>query len=300
MAVKKKAVAKKAAPKKTTAKKVAKKSVAKKTTAKKTTAKKVAKKSAPKKVAKKATAKKAVAKKAVAKKAVAKKATVKKAAAKKTVKKSPARKSSASSVVIPPVPTGASRDRVNVSTTPVAPVKSPATATKPSAAPRQGSSKSVLVAVLLGVAILTAIVASQQSSNDSTKTDTPAATATESASPEATATESASPAASTDTTNAATTGEAPTRFIGNWKDASTKEVLVLSWKAPAGDVTGYKVEIAPNGGAWKEVSQIPSSELKFELTKTSDSQYTSFRVSAIYSDGSLGVAKAFGFAGQYE
>jgi Tfp pilus assembly protein PilV len=294
VAVKKKAVAKKAAPKKTTAKKVAKKSVAKKTTAKKsaakkTTAKKVAKKSAPKKVAKKA----------VAKKAVAKKSTVKQAAAKKTVKKSPARKSAPASVVIPPVPTGASRDRVNVSTTPATP-KPPTPAAKPAAAPRQGSSKSVLIAVLLGVAILTAIVASQQSKNDSTKPASPAATASESASPAATATESASPAASTDTTNAATTGEAPSRFIGNWKDSSTKDVLVLSWKAPAGDVNGYKVEIAPNGGGWKEVSQIPATQLSFDVKKTSDSQYTSFRVSAIYADGSLGVAKAFGFAGQFE
>ena len=180
-------------------------------------------------------------------------------------------------------------------------MKSPAAPAKPTATPRQGSSKGVLIAVLLGVAILTAIVASQQSSNKSTtSTPTPAASASASASASPVASASASPAASTDTSNAATTGEAPSRFIGNWKDASTKSVLVLSWKAPMGDVKGYKVEIAPNGGAWKEISQIPSTQLSFELSKTSDSQYTSFRVSAIYADGSLGVAKAFGFAGQYE
>jgi Tfp pilus assembly protein PilV len=285
-----KKVAKKVAPKKTTAKKVAKKAAPKKTTAKK-----VAKKS----VAKKAVAKKAAPKKSTAKKSTAKKSTVKKTTAKKVAKKSPARKSAAAAVVIPPVPSGVSRDRVNVSTTPVAAVKSPATPAKPSAAPRQGSSKGVLVAVLLGVAILTGIVASQQSSDKTTTAkETPAAT--ESASPAATATESASPAASTDTTNAATTGEAPSRFIGNWKDAATKDVLVLSWKAPAGDVTGYKVEIAPNGANWKEVSQIPATQLSFELKKSSDAQYTSFRVSAIYADGTLGVAKAFGFSGQFE
>ena len=143
-------------------------------------------------------------------------------------------------------------------------------------------------------------MASQQSSNTSTSTDKPAATESASATPEATATESASPAASTDTTNAATTGEAPSRFIGNWKEGSSKSVLVLTWRAPAGDVTGYKVEIAPNGGAWKEISQVPATQLSFELTKTDASSYTSFRVSAIYADGSLGVAKAFGFAGQFE
>jgi hypothetical protein len=128
----------------------------------------------------------------------------------------------------------------------------------------------------------------------------PTPAATESAAPEATPTESASTEATTETSEAVASGEAPSRFIGNWKDASTKDVLVLSWRAPAGDVTGYKVEIAPNGGAWQEVSEIPATQLSFELTKTSDSKYTSFRVSAIYSDGAVGVATAFGFAGLYE
>ena len=141
-----------------------------------------------------------------------------------------------------------------------------------------------------------AIVASQQSKTDSDVADTPAVT--ETASPEASS--SASPEATEEASAAATTGEAPSRFIGNWKDASTKEVLVLSWRAPAGDVTGYKVEIAPNGGAWQEVSEIPATQLSFELTKTTDSKYTSFRVSAVYSDGSVGVATPFGFAGLYE
>ncbi len=229
--------------------------------------------------------------KKVAKKATAKKAVVRKATAKKPVaKKAPARKV-ATPAVVPAAVSTPSRDRVNVSTSP-APVKA-ATPAKPSAAPRQGSSKSVLVAVLVGVAILVAIVASQQSKTDSDVAETPAVT--ETASPEASATPEA-----TEEAAAATTGEAPSRFIGNWKDASTKEVLVLTWRAPAGDVTGYKVEIAPNGGAWQEVSEIPATQLSFELTKTTDSKYTSFRVSAIYSDGSVGVATPFGFAGLYE
>jgi hypothetical protein len=295
VAVKK--TAKKAAPKKVAKKSVTKKAVAKKSTAKKAAPKKVAKKAVAKKTTAKKVAKKSAAKKTAVKK-VAKKATAKKTTAKKVAKKAPARKVAASSVVVPPVPTTGSRDRVNVSTTPVAPVKPAVTPAKPSAAPRQGSSKSVLVAVLLGVAILVGIVASQQSKTSTKANEDPTPAASASATPAAS--ESASPAASTDTTNAATTGEAPSRFIGNWKDASTKAVLVLSWKAPAGDVKGYKVEIAPNGGAWKEISQVPATQLSFDLNKTSDSAYTSFRVSAIYADGSLGVAKAFGFAGQYE
>ncbi len=309
MAVKKKSAAKKPAAKKvakkTTAKKPAAKKVAKKAAPKKSTAKKVAKKAVAKKaVAKKATTKK-VAKKAVAKKATTKKAAPKKSAAKKVAKKAPARKSAASSVVIPPVPTGSSRDRVNVSTTPVAPAKAPAAPAKPSATPRQGSSKGVLLAVLLGVAILTAIVASQQSSSPKNEA-TPSASPTAEASPTATATEEASPTveATTEATAEATdgavlTGGAPTRFIGNWKDAD-KTVLVISWRSPGEDVAGYKVELRSNRGEWKEHSQLPADQLKLDLTKTSTDGETSFRVSAIYNDGSIAIANAFGFAGQFE
>ena len=54
-----------------------------------------------------------------------------------------------------------------------------------------------------------------------------------------------------------------------------------------------------NGGAWKESSQLPATQLSVEFTKGDSAGYTSFRVSAIYSDGSIGQAKAFGFAGQF-
>lgn len=301
MAVKKKSTAKKVA-KKAPAKKVAKKAPAKKSVAKKAVAKKaVAKKKsvAKKTVAKKATAKKkSVAKKAVAKKATAKKVAKKSPAKKATAKKSAAKRPATSTIVVPPVPTGSSRDRANISTTPVAAPK--AAAPKAIATPRQGSSKGVLVAVLLGIAILAAIVLSGQSKDSDDVTPTPAATAeaTESASPEATAeaTEEASPEA----TEAAASGEAPTRFIGNWADGDTKMVLRLTWRAPAGDVTAYKIETSFNGGAWSELAELPATELSQEVMKSSDEMYTSFRVSAIYSDGSVGTAKAFGFKGTFE
>jgi hypothetical protein len=98
---------------------------------------------------------------------------------------------------------------------------------------------------------------------------------------------------------AATTGEAPTRFIGNWKDSSNS-VMVITWKAPAGDVTGYKVETRTNPGDWKVVSEVSATTSSAEFAKTSTDGSTSFRVSAVYSDGSLGVATPFGFAGQFE
>jgi hypothetical protein len=111
--------------------------------------------------------------------------------------------------------------------------------------------------------------------------------------------ESTEPEAMESAEPAATTGEAPTRFIGNWKDSSNS-VMVITWKAPAGDVTGYKVETRTNPGDWKVVSEVSATTSSAEFAKTSTDGSTSFRVSAVYSDGSLGVATPFGFAGQFE
>ena len=273
-----------AVKKKSAVKKAVKKSPAKKTAAKK---KSLAKKSAVKKsVAKKTTAKK----KAVAKKAVAKKTTTKKAAAKKSaVKKATASKASAP---------------VNVSTTPAPAAAKPAVkaaAPKPSAAPRQGSSGKTLFAVLVAVVLLAAIVISN-SGKDSDEAPASEPAVTESAAPAATeeateeTTESAAPAT---IDPAAATGEAPSRFIGNWKDSS-KSVMVITWKAPAGDVTGYTVETRANMGDWNVVSEVSATTYVAEFAKTSADGSTSFRVSAVYADGSYGVAPAFGFAGQFE
>ena len=284
MAVKKKAAAKKVAKKKVTKKAPAKKAVAKKSPAKK--------KSAAKKVAKKAPAKKKAAAKKVAKKVAKKAPAKKKTAAKKTAKKS----SSASKIVIPPVPLGGAKSstRVNVSTTP-APVKPAApkqsAAQKPSAAPKQGTSPRVLIAAIIGIALLAIVVISRPASD----TDSAAPAATPSA------TESAAPEMSEEPTPEAVAAvEAPGRFIGNWKD-STNSVMVITWKAPAATagLTGYKFETRSGMGEWKEAGTFPATQLSVELTKGSADGSTSFRVSSVYSDGQIATAKAFGFAGQF-
>lgn len=278
-----------AVKKKAATKKVAKKKVVKKAPAKKKTA------------AKKAPAKKRAAAKKVTKKAPTKKKT----AAKKVAKKAPAKKKSAakkststSKIVIPPVPLGGSKDssRVNVSTTP-APAK-PAPA-KPSAAPKQGTSPRVLIAAIIGIALLAIVVISRPASDS----DTAAPVATESAAPEMT--EEATPEATPEETEPATTEpvaavEAPGRFIGNWKDAE-KSVMVITWKAPAATagLTGYKFEIRSGMGEWKESGALPATQLSIEFTKGSADGSTSFRVSSVYSDGQIATAKAFGFSGQF-
>jgi hypothetical protein len=76
--------------------------------------------------------------------------------------------------------------------------------------------------------------------------------------------------------------------------------MVITWKAPAGDVKGYKVETRSNMGEWKVVSEVSATTLASEFAKTSEDGSTSFRVTAVYADGAEGAAKAFGFAGQFE
>jgi hypothetical protein len=284
VAVKKKAPAKKKAAAKKVVKKVAKKAPAKK-------------KAAAKKVAKKAPAKKKAAAKKVAKK-VAKKAPARK---KSAVKKSAAKKStSANNLVIPPVPVGGVKRpaSVNVSTTPVA---KPAPAAKPSAAPKQSTSPRVLIAAMIGIALLAIVVISRPASDGDDVAPVASATATESAAPEMS--EEATPEASEPATSgeAVTAVEAPGRFIGNWKDSS-KSVMVITWKAPTATagLTGYKFEVRSGMGEWRESGVLPVDQLSIEFTKGSTESSTSFRVSSMYSDGQIATAKAFGFAGQFE
>ena len=282
MAVKKK-VAKKATKKAPVKKAAAKKPAAKKAVAKKKSA---AKKPAAKKTIKKAAAKKPakrVAKKAVAKKRVAKKAVAKKAAPKKRVaKKAAAKRSSAATVRVPAVPVTSSAPRAAA---PVAPVR-PAT---PAAKPQQGASSRVVMAVIVGIALLAFVVWSQSSSKEDDAA--PAPMATESTEASATPTESAS----TSTPVAAI--EAPAKFVA----LGTADGITLRWVAPAATdgLTGYLVEIAPDGKEWQSVATVPADQTTLDMAK-SKGGWTQFRVSSVYSDGQVAPAKIFGLPGQYK
>lgn len=264
-AAKKKAPAKKAVAKKAVAKKrTAKKAVAKKSVAKKT-AKKTAKKSAVKKTAKKAVAKKAVAKKKVAKKAPAKR-VVKKAAVAVTSAPKPA------AVATPAKPA----------------IVAPA---KPVAAPKQSTSTRTAWFVVIGIAALAAIVWSQSSSNDSDDA-APAPSMSQTAEPSATPSESEEP------TEAVAAVEAPTKFVA----LKSEDGLKLRWLAPSAveGLTGYNVEIRANGtGDWTVIATVPADQLTQNVTKASDSGWTQFRVSSVYSDGQTASATAFGIPGEF-
>ena len=285
-----------AVKKKASVKKVAKKAPARK----KAAAKKVVKKTAKRAVKKAPAKKKAAAKKVVKKTA---KRAVKKSAAKKVAKKAPARKkaaakkvTSASKFVVPPVPVGGvkSASRANITTMPT-PAKSTGTA-KPSAAPKQGTSPRVLMAAIIGIALLAIVVITRPASESDDAVAPAIPAASESAAP--VATEEATPAPTGEAVEAV---EAPTRFIGNWKD-SAKSVMVITWKAPTATagLTGYKFEVRSGMGEWKESGILPADQLSIEFTKGAMDGSTSFRVSSVYSDGQSASAKAFGFSGQFE
>lgn len=280
------------AVKKSTTKRVVKKA-SKKAPAKK---KAVAKKS----VAKKSTAKKRVTKKAVAKKRVAKKSAVKKTAkrtTKKVAKKSSAKKSSASTFVVPPVPRAgiSASSRVNVSTTP-APAKSTSTA-KPTVAPKQGTSKTVLGAVVVGVILLAIIVWSQSGSgNDDAAMPTPAASAE--ATPEASAEPTAEVTATEEAAVPVAEVEAPSKFVA----LKSAEGLTLRWVAPTATdgLTGYNVEIRANGkGDWNVIATVPADQLTQSVTKSDATGWTQFRVTSVYSDGQTASATVFGIPGVF-
>ena len=278
MAVKKKPAVKKAAVKKS----AAKKTVAKKSTAKKAVAKKTVKKTAVKKTAAKKTVKKSAVKKSAAKKTV-KKSAVKKSAAKKAA-------TSASSVVIPPVPSSSSlgASRVDVTSMPKPATKSaPTSPSKPASAPKQGASGKVLAAIIVGIILLAVVVVTRPDSASDDATPAPTASASAMPSEEPTAEASSAPVTSV---------EAPVAK-GDWKD-STNAVMVISWKelTATDGLTGFRVEISSNSSKnWTSFAEVSSTDTSVEMSKTSEDGSTSVRVVALYSDGQEVIGNEFGF-----
>jgi hypothetical protein len=257
--------------------------VAVKKTAKKSTAKKSAKKS----VARKSTAKRSV--KKVAKKSTARKSAVKKSAkkssARKTTKKSSRRATSVDRLVVPAVPVGGARGRVDVSTAPAP--RAAAKSVSFDNNPKQGASSRVVAIVVVGIVLLAILVWSQsgKDSDDGAAPTTPSATATMTEEP---------------TTPAEPVGtvEAPSAFVA----LRSADGMNLRWKAPMATdgLTGFNVELKPAGADWSVVATTGPTELTHAVTLTSSDSWTQFRVTSVYADGQTASAKIFGLAGQYK
>ena len=162
---------------------------------------------------------------------------------------------------------------------------------KPVAAPKQSTSTRTAWFVVIGIAALAAIVWSQSSSNDSDDA-APAPSMSQTAEPSATPSESEEP------TEAVAAVEAPTKFVA----LKSEDGLKLRWLAPSAveGLTGYNVEIRANGtGDWTVIATVPADQLTQNVTKASDSGWTQFRVSSVYSDGQTASATAFGIPGEF-
>ena len=271
-----------------------------KKTAKKSAAKKTAKKVAKKSVARKSSAKKSV--KKVAKKSTARKSAVKKSAkksaARKTTKKSSRRATSVDRLVVPAVPVGGARGRVDVSTAPV-PRAAAAKSVSFDNKPKQGASSRVVAIVVVGIVLLAILVWSKSGKNgdEAAAPTMPTASATASA----TMTDEPTTSASKESTApAATVGtvEAPSAFVA----LRSADGMNLRWKAPMATdgLKGFNVELKPAGGEWTVVATTGPTELSHSVTLTSADSWTQFRVSSVYSDGQTASAKIFGLAGQYK
>ena len=93
--------------------------------------------------------------------------------------------------------------------------------------------------------------------------------------------------------------EAPSKFVA----LNSEGGLKLRWVAPMAveGLTGYNVEIRANGtGDWTVIATVPADQLTQNVSKASDSGWTQFRVSSVYSDGQTASATAFGIPGEFK
>jgi hypothetical protein len=151
-----------------------------------------------------------------------------------------------------------------------------------------------LLLAQLGIAALALIVWSQSSSSDSDDA-APAPTASQTAEPSA----SATPSESEEPGAAVAVVEAPSKFVA----LNAEGGLKLRWVAPMAveGLTGYNVEIRANGaGEWTVIATVPADQLTQNVSKASDSGWTQFRVSSVYSDGQTASATAFGIPGEFK
>ena len=254
---------------------------------------------AVKKTAKKSAAKKSA--KRVAKKSVARKSTAKKSA-KRVARKSTARKSTRNSsrratsvdrLVVPAVPVGSLRGRVDVSTAPVPSI--PAKSVTFDNKPKSGATNRVVTLVVLGIVVLALLVWSKSGKDDDNTAAPTKPSASATMTDEPTNTESAEPSTPSEPVG---TVEAPSAFVA----IRSADGMNLRWKAPSATdgLTGFNVELKPAGGEWTVVATTGPTELTHSVVLTSSDSWTQFRVSSVYSDGQTASAKIFGLAGQYK
>ena len=135
--------------------------------------------------------------------------------------------------------------------------------------------------------------------------------ATASATPDASAStemsaapsDSATVAATPEASAAATTGAsaatdlAPVGIVAHY--TATGATIFWSPAQGATGLTTYNIEASASGGAFKLIATVPSTQVSLDVTKNGTDGWTSFKISAVYSDGSIVAGKVFGLPGQF-
>ena len=145
--------------------------------------------------------------------------------------------------------------------------------------------------VVIGILALAAIVWSNSSKSDKEAAPTPTPSISESVEP--------TPTESVSETPVASAVAAPTKFVG----LKNADGLKLRWVAPTATagLTGYNVEIRANGiGDWIVIATVPVDQVTQNVTKTSNSGWTQFRVSSVYENGKTASATTFGIPGEFQ
>jgi hypothetical protein len=236
---------------------------------------------AKKKAAKKSAARKSSAKRSVKK--VAKRSTAKRSAKKSVKKKS----KSTARYSIPSVPvSGSGRSSVSTISTTPKPSSGSSYSSKSTKSSDAGSSKGIVIAVVLGILILAIAVISRGSDSEST-TATPTPAASESVAP------------TEEPTSAPLAAHEPPAGIVSLYNATGATV---NWKAPAASegITGYNIELRDNGaGEWKLVATVPATQFKQQIVKNDETGWVQVKVSTVYSDGVVSEGKVHGLPGSW-
>ena len=80
----------------------------------------------------------------------------------------------------------------------------------------------------------------------------------------------------------------------------TADGATVRWTAPAASgITGYKVEVAVDGGTYTLLSTVSSDTTSIDLTRSSDTGLTMVRISAMFANGTTSSLGEFGLPGKY-
>jgi len=108
----------------------------------------------------------------------------------------------------------------------------------------------------------------------------------------------AAPSAATTPASASAASDlAPVGIVAHY--TATGATIFWSPAPGATGLTTYNVEASNSGGAFKLIATIPATQLSLDVTKGGTTGWTSFKISAVYSDGNTVAGKIFGLPGQF-